>query len=216
MISSDEVKKWHKKCTVNRLIDNLKKRGFKAYYAENKAEALKIILNLIPEKSTVGIGGSITIRELNLIEELEARKIKVVHHWIRGLSRSESFNIRRQEVATDIFISSCNAVTIDGKIVCVDAVGNRVAALSFGPKKVIIAAGINKITSSIEEAMWRIRNIATPMNAKRLNLKIPCAEKGYCTNCNQPECPCKITLIIEGKPNMTDFHVIIVGEELGF
>jgi len=211
-----EVKNWFRERMVNRVLSALKDKGFNAYYAMNKDEALKIILNLIPKDAIVGVGGSITVREIGLIEALNEKKIPVIHHWRKGLSREENFRVRRLEVTSDVFISSCNAITIDGKIICADAVGNRVAALSFGPRKVIIVTGINKIVKDVNSGIWRIRNIATPMNAKRLKLNIPCAEHGYCTECNSINCPVRIILIIDRPPRMTDYHIIIVDEELGY
>ncbi len=211
-----DVRAWIKEQLASKVVEALNAKGFKAQYIPNRVQALEAILKIIPKKAVVGIGGSITVREIGLIEALTRRGTPVIHHWREGLSSEENFRIRRMEITSDIFISSCNAITINGKIICADAVGNRVAALSFGPKKVIVVAGINKIVSSIEEAIWRIKNIATPMNAKRLNLKIPCAEKGYCTNCNSINCPIRIMLIIDKPPKMTEYHVIIVGEELGY
>ncbi|MCX8169438.1 MAG: lactate utilization protein [Candidatus Methanomethylicia archaeon] len=215
-MSYSDYRNWYWKCNVNLIIENLSKRGFKAVYFEDVEEAKKHILSLIPENAVVGIAGSVTIRELGLIELLEARGNKVVHHWIKGLSSEESYRIRLLENNSDVYLSSCNAITFDGVIVNADSSGNRVAALAFGPKIVILVVGINKIVYNVNMALWRIYNIATPMNSRRLGIKIPCVETGYCIDCDSMDCPVRVIEIIERKPQFTDYHVIIINSNLGF
>lgn len=212
----EDIKKWHSLQIVNEVIKALEGNGFKAYFAKSKDEALKLILDLIPPDATVGVGGSVTIRELGVLDELVKRGNKVVHHWIENLSREESFQIRRQEMVSDVFLCSTNALTLNGMLVNVDHGGNRVAAMIFGPKRTIIVSGINKIVRNLEEALWRIRNVATPTTCRRLGIKTPCAVTGLCQGCKYPVKACSVITVIEDKPVFADIHVVIVGEPLGF
>lgn len=124
--------------------------------------------------------------------------------------------IRRKQLTCDVFLTGTNAVTIDGRLVNTDGVGNRVAAMIFGPKKVIIAVGINKIVKDIAEAEKRIKLYAAPMNNKRLNLPNPCIRTGECMDCQGPTRICNVTTILNKRPMLTDIHIFVVGEDLGF
>jgi hypothetical protein len=119
-------------------------------------------------------------------------------------------------MTSDLFLSSVNAITMDGELVNIDGMGNRVNATNFGPKKVILVAGYNKIVEDVQEAIKRIKNVTAPMNARRLNLEVPCAKLGKCADCNSPNRMCRIVVILEWKPTWTDMLVILVGEELGY
>ncbi|MEM4601964.1 MAG: lactate utilization protein [Desulfurococcaceae archaeon] len=193
----------------------LEANGFKDYLVPDKEKAKELALNLIPSGSVVGVGGSVTIRELGLIEELEKRGFKVIHHWL-PLPPDELSEVRRKELTTDVFLSSSNAVTLDGKLVNIDGAGNRVAAMIFGPKRVIVVAGRNKIVRNVEEGISRTKNIATIANSIRLNRKPPCVTAGYCVDCRSPERACNILVVLERKPSNADYHVILVNEDLGF
>lgn len=212
----DANREWYKELLLERVSENLKKRGFNAFWTRDKNEAKAKILELIPKASKIGIGGSISIRELGIIEDLENRGYTIIHHWKAELSPELDFRIRRDEINSDVFLASTNALTIDGVIVNTDGVGNRVSAMIFGPKQVILVAGINKIVKDLDDAIWRIKNVATPMNAHRLNLNTPCAKIGYCVNCSSSVSICRVTTIIEYKPSKTDFTVVLVNEELGY
>lgn len=212
----DANREWYKELLLERVSENLRKRGFNALWTRNKDEARMKILELIPKDAKIGIGGSISIRELGIINDLENRGFTIVHHWKSELSPEMDFQIRREEIVTDVFLASANALTIDGVIVNTDGVGNRVAAMIFGPRKVILVVGINKIVKSLEDAIWRIKNVATPMNAHRLGLNTPCAKLGYCANCSGAVSICRVTTIIEYRPSKTDFTVVLVNEELGY
>lgn len=210
------LKNWLEEKQLKRTAEFLKERGFEVFLVKDKEEAKNVVLKLIPENATVGIGGSITIREIGVIEELEKRGNKVIHHWKEGLTPEEDFEIRRQELLSDVFLSSVNALTFSGELVNMEGIGNRVAAQIFGPKKVIIVVGKNKLVVNLETAIWRIKNIVTPLNAKRLKLELPCVEEGYCIDCNHPKKICRITTILEAPPARTPFYVVLVNEELGF
>jgi len=212
----EDLKDWLGEKQLGKTAKLLKERGFSVHIAENREEAKKIVLDLIPKNASIGIGGSITIREIGVIEELERAGNKVMDHWKQGLSPEEEFEIRRAELMTDVFLSSINALTLSGQLVNMESTGNRVAAQIFGPKMVIVVVGRNKLVSDLAAAIWRIKNIATPLNAKRLNLDLPCVEEGYCIDCNHPKKICRITTIFDAPPAKTSFHVILVNEELGF
>ncbi len=210
-----EAKSWFSRRQLEMAIEALRRNGFSAYLAPGREEARSTVLSLVPDGSTVGVGGSVTVRELGLIEELERRGFKVVHHWVQAAPEVVE-RLRREEIASDVFLCSVNAVTMDGKLVSVDGVGNRVAAMIFGPKRVIVVAGRNKLVRDVGEGLWRAKNVAAVMNCKRLGLKTPCVELGRCLDCSSPERACNVTVILERKPSRTDFHVILVDDELGF
>ncbi|MCS7108708.1 MAG: lactate utilization protein [Sulfolobales archaeon] len=211
----EDIKNKLHELRINAAAKALESNGFKTYVSLSRAEAKEIVMKLIPEGSVVGVGGSATIRELNIVEELERRGIKVIHHWVK-VSPEESLEIRRKALTSDVYLSSSNAVTLDGKLINIDASGNRVAALMFGPKKVIIVVGRNKLTRNLEEGLLRARNIAGVANAIRLNYKTPCTTLGYCVECKNAEKPCNVVVIMERKPSNTDVHVVLVNDDLGF
>ncbi len=211
-----EAKSWYVSKRFERTMDFLEKNGFKTVYAPTREEAAARVLELIPRDAVVGVGGSITIRELGLVDTLARRGNRVVHHWQRGLSAEEAMEARRQELNSDAFLSSSNAITEKGQLVNVDGAGNRVAAMIFGPRKVVVVAGVNKIVKDVDEAVERIRNVSAPMNAKRLNLETPCAVSGVCTDCESPGRICRVTTIMDRAPEEADITVVLVNEELGY
>jgi hypothetical protein len=130
--------------------------------------------------------------------------------------KEEILQIRKAQMTCDLFLSSTNAVTLNGYLVNIDGIGNRVNSSVFGPGKVILVAGFNKIVDDVEEAIKRIKNVSAPLNARRLNIDVPCAKVGKCVDCNSPNRICRAVVIHERRPTLTDILVIIVGEELGF
>jgi len=209
---------WYTEKMAQVTLKSLKKNGFAAFYAPSKEEALKRVLEMIPVHVNVGVGGSVTIREIGLVKALEERGNPLIDHWRSGLSEEELKEVRRSQLTSDVFLSSSNAVTMDGKLLNADGTGNRVAAIIFGPRKVIIVAGVNKIVKDVDEGLRRIRSLASPMNANRLGYKSPCGLTGICAedHCEPPERLCHIITIIERKPNETDTTVMLVGERLGY
>jgi len=203
---------------IDLTLSNLKKNGFDARSLHSKEEALKTLLGMIPVDANVGVGGSVTVREIGLIEALLKRGTPVADHWRSDLTQAEKRDIRRSQLTCDVFVSSTNAVTIDGKLVNADGTGNRVASMIFGPRKVIIIAGANKIVKGIDEAIVRIRELAAPMNAKRLNSKSLCGTTGLCTEekCDSPDRLCNVITILERRPNETETTVLLVNENLGY
>jgi L-lactate utilization protein LutB len=204
-----EARHWYGEKVVEATLKNLNNNGFFAFYAPSKDEALRRVLGMIPADARVGVGGSVTIREIGLIEALVQRGNPVADHWRSGLSEEQLKEVRRSQLTSDVFLSSSNAVTMDGKLLNADGTGNRVAAMIFGPRKVIIVAGVNKIVKDVDEGLRRIRNVAAPMNAKRLGYRSPCGLTGTCAEdrCERPERLCHIITILERRPNETDTSV---------
>ena len=210
------VKNWYLEEKNKRTLASLEKNGFKTLYMATKREAADEVLKLIPKGVLVGVGGSMTVRELGLVEALIRRGNEVAQHWQAGLSEEERMVARRRQLTSDVFLTSSNAITEGGQLVNIDGAGNRVAAMIFGPKKVIVVAGANKIVKDLNEALERVRKVAAPMDARRLNLKTPCAVSGVCTDCDAPDRICRVTTIMDRKPLKTDITVVLVGEELGY
>lgn len=211
-----ELKQWHNDTLGAKAVEALTKNNFTATYAKTREEAVQQITALIPADATVGVGGSWTIQEIGLDTALESRGNTMFNHNKPGLSPAEANELRHKELSCDVFLTGTNAITLNGEVVNVDGVGNRVAAMIFGPKKVIIVVGVNKITRDIVEAQNRIELYAAPINNKRLNKTNPCVKTGECMDCNSPGRICNVTTIMHKRPVLTDMHIVIIGEELGF
>ncbi len=201
-------------------LNNLKANGFDARIARNRAEAKKLILNAISKRAVVGAADSATIRQLGIIEELEKLGFKVLTPFTRELTTDPAKtaardNISRQLFSCDMLLAGTNAVTTDGKLVNIDGVGNRVASMIFGPKKVFIIVGRNKIVGNVEEALHQIKNVIAPFHAKTKKFSTPCAQTGECSDCSSPRRICSVTTIMEKKPWRTDISVILVDEDIG-
>lgn len=194
----------------------LETNGFEVIYTDNAKEALEKIISLIPKGAKVGIGGSVTIREIGLVKALEKQKNQIFMDWGKPLELQEKIKVRKEGLTSDIYLTSSNAITLQGQLVNIDGTGNRVSAMIFGPKKVIVVVGANKLVDTLDDAFARIKNITAPLNAKRLNKNTPCALTGKCNNCNSPDRMCKITVILEKKPNLSDIIIVLVGENLGY
>jgi L-lactate utilization protein LutB len=201
---------------LRRVGEALKRNGIESFVIETREEALNRALGLIPKGATVGLGGSRTVREVGLLAALRDGDYTLYDQYRDGISREESMRIRKAGTHADCFVSGSNAITRDGKIVNVDGLGNRLAGFCFGPGKVIIVAGRNKIVPDLEAALDRVRNVAAPMNARRFGAKTPCVETAECSDCDSPERICNLTLIIEKSRIEGRMNVLLVNEELGF
>ena len=197
-------------------VENLIKHRFDAHLVSSVEEARRLIISMSSGCQSFGFGGSDTIRSLGIIEHLKKEGKTIYDHNQEALPLEASIKIRKEELKSDCFLASANAISMTGEIVNVDGVGNRTSAISFGPGKVIIVAGINKLTTDLESALKRVKEVAAPMRAKSLNMPTPCAETGICTDCNAPMRICNITLILHRKPILTDISIILVNEELGY
>ncbi|MEW6185641.1 MAG: lactate utilization protein [Thermodesulfobacteriota bacterium] len=204
------------------LIEILGKNNIPAFYLESRAEAFDKVMAMIPEGSTVGFGDSLTLREIGVVMALEEGPYHFLNPWEKGITVEESIRRKRQGLIAEVFVSGSNALTLDGKIVNVDGHGNRVAALLFGPERVIIVIGVNKIVKNLEEALARIRDKAAPLNVKRhpeFDPQPPCGVTGECSDCSSPWRICNKTVIIERQFNNNKYKpvlsLIMVGETLG-
>jgi hypothetical protein len=207
---------WLREKTGERCVKALKSHGFDAHWVRDIEEARTLILEMVSGFATFGFGGSETTRVLGLVQELAGRGKKVFDHWQGDIFGEENLKIRKEQGRCDCFFCSANAISVTGEIVNVDAAGNRTSAMAFGPRKVVIVAGINKVRPDLESALQRIREVAGPMRAKSLNRETPCAESGVCTDCNTPQRICRITTILHRKPMMTDMSVVLINQSLGF
>ena len=202
---------------MEELIKKLESNGMQAYYFTNSQEAKAHILNMIPSTATVGIGGSVTVREMGLLDALAERGTEYFDHWVPGLSSEEIMEVKRKMVVADYFLTSTNGLTRAGKLVNIDNTGNRVAAMIFGPKHVIVVTGVNKIVDDAHAAIQRIKEEAVPKNTSRRGDNTPCAKGEACPECNSPDRLCRVISIIEKKTKGVDtFTVVIVGEPLGY
>jgi len=208
--------KWLWEKQGEQCVKALMDHGFDAHFVSTVEEARDLVLNMVSGYETFGFGGSHTTRSLGVKETLQAKGKTLFDHWGGNLFGEENRRIRLQQGRADCFLCSANAISVTGEIVNVDAVGNRTAAMTFGPKKVIIVAGMNKVRPDLPSALERIREVAGPMRAKSLNLDTPCAKTGVCSDCNAPKRICEVTTILHRKPWMTDISVVLINETLGY
>lgn len=207
---------WNEKISKN-IIKHLEKRRMEGSYASTAAQAREDIVAMIPQGATVFRNGSMTAVGMGLWEEIaKLPGVELIDPFRPGLSPEEAMKLRRQGMTADVMIASSNAITLDGKLVNLDGMGNRVAAMTFGPKKVILVVGINKVAPDLDSAMARVRHYAAPVNAIRLGLKTPCVETGLCTDCKSPQRICNTWSVIEGHMIKDRIHVKLVGEDLGY
>jgi hypothetical protein len=197
-------------------VEALNKKGFTAVYCADSGKAVDYILKESGEAVTIGFGGSMSVTGLQLGDKLKEMGKQLLNHGVADLSQEERLEIMRRQLNCDLFLTGTNALTLTGCLVNTDGAGNRVAAMIFGPRKVIVVAGRNKLVSDTEGALHRIKDYAAPPNAKRLKCNTPCAVTGFCADCSSPDRICRITSVIEYKPRFTDIHVLVVNEDLGF
>ena len=212
----NEMNHWHGQTLGLKTIEALRKNRFDATFFKTRVETSTAITEMILPGMRVAFGGSQTAKQLNLQQLVTEKGATILDHNSPGLSNEQKMEVMRQQQICDVFICSSNAISLQGELFNIDGHGNRVAAMSFGPRKVIVVAGTNKIVADEEAAWQRIRNIAAPINFKRLNRPNPCAKYGVCMNCNLPSRGCNIYVATKRKPPMMDFHVFIINESLGF
>jgi len=216
MNSCDQIGKWHRESALERVRQNLQKRAFNALILPDGEALRKYLAERIPAAASAGLGGSLTLRQLGVDTDLRQRGVTLLDHWQPGLKPEEVAAIRKRQLHADFFLSSVNALTEAGEIVNIDGIGNRVASMIFGPGEVVVVAGKNKIVRNLEEALWRIKNVATPQNARRLGLQTPCSVSGRCQECPAAVSICRATAILNFRPNATPFTVILMPLDLGF
>lgn len=197
------------------VVKALKLRNMEAYFVDTKEAALKKALELIPEGSSVGWGGSASIEEIGLKSAVKNGNYTVIDRE-QGSSQEEAEKLMRDIFFCDYFLASSNAVSEDGVLVNIDGNSNRVAALCYGPKHVVMIVGMNKVVKSVEDAMSRARNTAAPLNAQRFDIKTPCKKTGCCYDCKSPDTVCCQILITRYSRHVGRVKVILVREDLGF
>lgn len=212
----DAVHHWLWEKTARRCVKNLAKHGFDAQFVADVDTATTQILDMVASFESFGFGGSSTTRALGVLATLEKEGKAIYDHWRADLSEGQDLDIRLAQGRCDCFFCSANAISVTGEIVNVDGIGNRTNAMTFGTRKVIIVAGMNKVTPDLDSALDRVRRVAGPMRARSLNMDTPCAESGYCSDCNAPQRICRVTTILHRRPLLTDISVFLIGQSLGF
>lgn len=200
---------------ARRMIKSLARRNMDAYYCATVAEAVETVKGLIPEGSSVSWGGSMTLRDMGLTAALHEAGCYRLLDRDRAADREEAQEIYLQAFRADYYLSGANAISEDGVIVNIDGNGNRVAAITFGPRHVIFVIGMNKVAQNVEAALARARSTAAPINAARFDIKTPCRQDGVCHNCNSPESICNHVHFLRNSPRRRHI-VVLVGEELGY
>ena len=214
---TEELVIWTHEQKCRKAVASLEKNGFTALYCATPQDAAEYIIAGAADANSVGFGGSMSIASLGVEYQLREQGKEILNHSTPGLSLDEKLVVMRRQLTCDLFLSGCNALTLNGELVNIDATGNRVGAMLFGPHKVIVVAGRNKLVDGTpQDAIARVKAWATPPNAKRLNFKPPCCTTGFCSNCNSPARLCRVTTIIDRRPRFTHLHVLVVNTDLGF
>ena len=197
------------------LIKNLNRRNMEAFYCPTGDEAVKKVSELIEDGSSVTWGGTMTVRDLGIPDALRSRGTLEVLDRDLVETPEEKLAMYLRAFSVDVYLSSANAISEDGVIVNIDGNGNRVAAITWGPKKVIFVIGLNKVAQTVEAALSRVRGTASPTNAARFDIKTPCQVDGVCHNCNSPQSICNYVHFLRNSPKGRHV-VVLVGEDLGY
>jgi hypothetical protein len=190
---------------IEKIVEALESNNFAVIYVEKAADAVPLILDMIPANASLEMAGSTSVLQMGLLDTLRER----------GNLKTQFPRPGEIPQRKDVLLVSTNAVTMDGKLVNLDGMGNRVAAMAYGTKKVILLVGVNKIVRDVDEAMERVQKVIAPFHAKYLGLKNPCAKTGTCMDCDSPHRICNVMTILKKKPPMMDFTIFLVGEDLG-
>ena len=210
-----DVRKMRNEVLANRVVKNLESRNMEAYFVKTKEEALKKALELIPEGSSISWGGTVSAKEIGLLDAVHEGNYEVYDREEAQTPELKN-EIAHKALDCDFFIGSTNALAENGVMVNIDGNANRVAAFAFGPKNVLLIVGMNKVVKSEEDAMSRARNEAAPINAQRFGLDTPCSKNGMCYDCKSPDCICCQILITRYSRAAKRIKVILVDENLGF
>lgn len=212
----DNNVQWVIEKKIERVINSLEKNNMRGYLVNSEEELINKVNELVNEGDLVACGGSISLKETGILKYLSSGKFEYLDRYEEGLSNDEIKKIYRKSFFADAYFTSTNAITESGELYNVDGNGNRVAAMIYGPDKVIVIAGYNKIVKNVEEAIERNKSISAPANSKRLNRETPCAKVGYCMDCDSKQRICGQYTLIK-KQNIKDrIHVIFMNKELGY
>lgn len=198
-----------------KIIKNLGRRNMRGYYCKTAREAVEKVMQLIPEGSKITWGGSMTIRDMGLVKALHDSGTYTIYDRDLAPDREAAVKIYLEAFNCDYYLSSANAISEDGVIVNIDGNGNRVAAITFGPKNVIFVVGLNKVCQDTDAALKRARSTASPINTARFDIKTPCRTDGVCHNCNSQDCICNYIHFLRNSPK-GKHQVVLVGESLGY
>lgn len=213
---TQELNDWTAEKKCRKVVENLTKKRFTAVYCASAQEASDYIMKEAEAARNVGFGGSLSVADLKLTTRLAERGKEILNHGFPDLTPEQKLTIMKRQQTCDLFLSGTNAVTLDGCLVNIDGNGNRVAAMIYGPSKVIVVVGRNKIVEGdVGDAIRRIKDKSAPPNAMRLGKQTPCAATGFCCDCDSPQRICHVTTVIDSKPSLTDFHVLVVNEDMG-
>lgn len=201
---------------VERTIENLKKNHMPAYFVQDEQEAIEVIKTILSPGDMVSMGGAMTMFETGIIDFLRNSDYHFMDRYAEGNTPEDIRDIYVKTFGADGFFTSSNAITEEGELYNVDGNGNRVAAMAYGPKKVIVVAGVNKIVRNIDEAIVRNREVAAPANALRLDQATPCAHTGKCSDCNSPDRICSTYITMRRQRIKDRIHVIIINKSLGY
>lgn len=211
----DKNKRLVDELKINRTIEALRKNNMEGFLVNTREELIDKIDELVKEGSKISCGGSMTLFEYGIIDHLRSERYDFLDRYKVGLSKEEIKNIFRESFFCDAYFTSSNAITEDGELYNVDGNGNRVAAMLYGPDKVIVIAGVNKIVKDINEAISRVKNCVAPANAMRLNKKTPCVKLGKCIDCKSEDRICREYTVIK-RPVPNRIYVIFINEDLGY
>ena len=199
---------------LQKVASAFQKRGMVGKIYDDEESALEDLIHSIPIDAVVAFGGSVTLKQMGIYEKLLERGNPVIWHW--KVPSDMVAETCRQALQADVYLTSCNAVIEDGRLLNIDGTGNRMAAMVFGPKRVIVVAGKNKISHDYDSALARIKEIACPQNAERLNRDIPCRTSRKCQDCRSPLRMCKCTYLIESPTDEQQLEVWLINQVLGY
>lgn len=209
---------------IEKTIKNLEKNNICVHYVSTKKEVIPTVESLTEKGATVASGGSVTLNECGVIDFLKKNDYNYLDRYAPGITREEMTEIFKKSSCADVYLSSCNAITENGELYNVDGNANRVSAISFGPKKIIMVAGFNKIVKDMDAAVKRVKTVAAPKNCKRLGCETYCFKTGHCADleggigagCDSPSRICRHYLVSSKQAEKGRMHVILVNEELGY
>lgn len=196
------------------LVKNLRNRHFDAYYCASKEEALEKALELIPKGASVGWGGVMSAAQIGLLDAVRQGDYRAIDRE-RCTTQEEKLQAAKDAMFADVFLTSANGLSLDGEMVNIDGQGNRVAAIVYGPREVLVIAGMNKVSDTLEDAITRARTVAAPLNQQRFMLNNPCTATGTCADCKSETCICNQILITRHCRPVGRIKFILVGEDLG-
>lgn len=204
---------WQLDLRAKKCVDVLRKNGFDAEYHPDKDGVRERVMRECEKASSIGFGGSMTVVELGIYDTLKESGKKLFDHG--HVPQGEKAAARLGQLTCDLFLTGTNAVTLTGVLVNLDMNGNRTNAMTFGPRKIVVVAGCQKVVADVADGIRRIKTFVAPRNTKRLKLATPCATTGFCEDCNSPQRICRVYSMIERKPPHSDITVLLCGEPMG-